>query len=192
MCGILVYNGKNQQNFDFGLRSIEHRGPDSMGSKSFTYEGDRQLILGHVRLSIIDIDERSSQPFTLDNENFLVYNGEIYNYLELKQKYLSNIEMRTTSDTEVLWYLLKHHGVNIFSELIGMFALSFYISKTGTLVAESEQYVTTNAASRAEAVTIQAVVSLTSNDYIECWIENDTDNTDVTVSFLNVIIEALN
>lgn len=134
MCGILVYNGTNQQNFDVGLRSIEHRGPDSMGSKSFTYEGDRQLILGHVRLSIIDIDERSSQPFTLDNENFLVYNGEIYNYLELKQKYLLDIEMRTTSDTEVLWYLLKHHGVKIFSELIGMFAVSFYNSKTGELL----------------------------------------------------------
>lgn len=70
--------------------------------------------------------------------------------------------------------------------------IGLYVSKSNSLVAESEQYVTTNAASRAEAVTIQAVVSLNTNEYIEAWVENDTDATDVTVSYLNVIIEALN
>lgn len=62
----------------------------------------------------------------------------------------------------------------------------------GALVTESEQYVTTNNSNRAEAVTIQAVVDLSTNDFIEIWVENDTDATDVTVSYLNVIIEALN
>jgi hypothetical protein len=70
--------------------------------------------------------------------------------------------------------------------------IGLYIKKTNTLVTESEQYVTTNANSRAEAITIQAFVNLATNDYIEIWVENDTDNTDVTVSFLNVIIEAEN
>jgi hypothetical protein len=70
--------------------------------------------------------------------------------------------------------------------------IGLYIRKADTLVAESEQYVTTNANSRAEAITIQAFVNLATNEYIEIWVENDTDNTDVTVSFLNVIIEAEN
>jgi hypothetical protein len=70
--------------------------------------------------------------------------------------------------------------------------IGLYIRKTTNLVTESEQYVTTNANSRAEAITIQAFVNLATNDYIEIWVENDTDNTDVTVSFLNVIIEAEN
>lgn len=70
--------------------------------------------------------------------------------------------------------------------------IGFYVSKTGTLVTESEQYVTTNANSRAEAVTIQCIIELTTNDWIEPWIENDTDNTDVTVTFLNLIVEPLN
>lgn len=70
--------------------------------------------------------------------------------------------------------------------------IGLYIRKTNTLVTESEQYVTTNANSRAEAITIQSFVNLSTNDYIEIWVENDTDNTDVTISFLNVIIEAEN
>jgi len=134
MCGILVFNGADPIDFYSGLESIRHRGPNSQGSKTFTYENDRQLVLGHVRLSIIDVDKRSDQPFTIDHENFLVYNGEIYNYLELQQKYLGDFVMRTSSDTEVLWYLLKYCGIKILSELIGMFALSFYNSKTGELL----------------------------------------------------------
>jgi hypothetical protein len=70
--------------------------------------------------------------------------------------------------------------------------IGLYIRKNTSLVGESEQYVTTNANSRAEAITIQAFVNLTTDDYIEIWVENDTDNTDITCSFINVIIEAEN
>lgn len=70
--------------------------------------------------------------------------------------------------------------------------IGFYIAKNGTVLNESEMYVTTNASARAESVTIQTITSLITNDYIETWVENDTDASDVTVTFLNVIIEPLN
>lgn len=70
--------------------------------------------------------------------------------------------------------------------------IGFYVAKNGTVIPESEMYVTTNAASRAESVAIHTLVSLTTNDYIEIWVENDTNSTDVTVTYLNVIVESLN
>lgn len=70
--------------------------------------------------------------------------------------------------------------------------IGFYVAKNGTVVAESEIYVTTNANSRAESVSLQGVVELTTNDYVEIWIENKTDTSDVTVTELNVIIRAIN
>ena len=70
--------------------------------------------------------------------------------------------------------------------------IGFYIAKNGTVLTESEMYVTTNASARAESVTIQTITSLITNDYVETWVENDTDASDVTVTFLNVIIEPLN
>lgn len=70
--------------------------------------------------------------------------------------------------------------------------IGFYVAKNGTVLTESEMYVTTNASARAESVTIQTLVSLVTNDYIEIWVENDTDASDVTVTFLNVVIEPLN
>jgi hypothetical protein len=70
--------------------------------------------------------------------------------------------------------------------------IGFYVAKNGTVIADSEMYVTTNANNRAESVAIQTITSLATNDYIEIWVENDTDATDVTVTYLNVIIESLN
>lgn len=70
--------------------------------------------------------------------------------------------------------------------------IGYYVAKNGIVVSASEIYVTTNANSRAESVSIQGVVELTTNDYIEIWIENKTDTSDVTVTELNVIIRSIN
>ena len=70
--------------------------------------------------------------------------------------------------------------------------IGFYVSKNGTVQTASEIYVTTNANSRAESVSIQGVVELNTTDYIEIWVENKTDNSDVTITELNVIIRAIN
>jgi hypothetical protein len=70
--------------------------------------------------------------------------------------------------------------------------IGFYVAKNGAVLPDSEMYVTTNANNRAESVAVQTIVSLATNDYIEIYVENDTDNTDVTVTYLNTIIESLN
>lgn len=103
--------------------TLHHRGPDSV---NYYYNG--HIGLTHNRLSILDISENGNQPFE-DDTQVLIYNGEIYNYLELKKTYLDsrNIIFRSTSDTEVLFYLLKYEGLEKTLTLIkGMFAFAFY------------------------------------------------------------------
>ena len=70
--------------------------------------------------------------------------------------------------------------------------VGFYIAKNGSVLPESEMYVTTNTTSRAESVTIQTITSLNTSDYIEIWVENKSDASDITVTYMNVIVEALN
>ena len=69
--------------------------------------------------------------------------------------------------------------------------VGIYVSKNGALIGESEVYSTTSGAGRAENISVQAIVQLTTNDYIEVWVENSAANTDITVSYLNVIVSAL-
>ena len=79
------------------------------------------------RLNIIDDDRKSDLPLISDCKKYILsFNGEIYNFKELKKKYLNNIEHKTNSDTEVLLNLLKYKGEYILNELNGIFALSFY------------------------------------------------------------------
>ena len=81
MCGIFGYTDKkNLQHYFFEL--MKHRGPDARDIKKIS-----QWTLGHLRLSIIDLDSSSNQPFESDGST-IIYNGEIYNFLELKKKYL--------------------------------------------------------------------------------------------------------
>lgn len=70
--------------------------------------------------------------------------------------------------------------------------IGLYIAKNGALLPESEVYITTNAGGRAEAGMCQVIIAMVASDYIEVWVENDTSTSDVTVSELNVIVEALN
>ena len=70
--------------------------------------------------------------------------------------------------------------------------IGFYVAKNGAVIPNSEMYVTTNTNQRAESVAVQTITSLATNDYVEIWVENDTDATDVTVTYLNTIVESLN
>ena len=125
MCGILGLVSSNnfyQDRFSGALRTMHHRGPD--GGGEFV---DNNVYLGHRRLSIIDIDDRSGQPMKSKcGQYVLVFNGEIYNYKDLKKRYLSKIVFRTESDTEVLLELLIAHGTEVVKELCGIFAFAFY------------------------------------------------------------------
>jgi len=69
--------------------------------------------------------------------------------------------------------------------------IGLYVAKNGAIVTDSEMYATSSGSGRAESIHVQTVLELTANDYVELWIENDTDTTDITVEFLNFIAKSL-
>lgn len=121
MCGIngIIGDLATESNIRFMNDAISHRGPDADGS--WIRDG---LALGHRRLSIIDLDPRSNQPF-VKGRYVLVYNGEIYNFREVKQK-LSGVEFRTESDTEVILEAWNRWGIDCLQHFRGMFAFAIY------------------------------------------------------------------
>jgi len=127
MCGILgrvnfrkcAYTQSDFDKFNFALDLQSHRGPDGQG----IFSGDG-FILGHKRLSIIDLNSHSNQPMISRCGNYvLVFNGEIYNYLELKLDLLEKGHVfNTHSDTEVLLNSFIEYGIDCIDKFIGMFA----------------------------------------------------------------------
>lgn len=103
--------------------ALEHRGPDGEG---FWIEGG--VGLGHRRLSIIDVSPRSAQPMISADEQFVVvYNGEIYNYIELRRSLeAQGVAFRTEGDTEVLLALYEQKGEAMLEDLRGMFAFAIW------------------------------------------------------------------
>ena len=128
MCGISGIWRNSNSSFD--LQSIErmklkmsHRGPD--GNSTWRSKGQK-VILGHNRLSIIDLSENGTQPMTRGMYT-ISFNGEIYNYLELKQELENkNLSFSTGSDTEVLLAAYQTWGTDMFQNLDGMFAFAIY------------------------------------------------------------------
>ena len=145
MCGILGIFNKNQkisdQTFIDGLKLIQHRGPDGTGLEKFSlHSGD--LILGHNRLSIIELSSLGHQPMYSDCKNYcLTFNGEIYNFQEIKER-LENlgIKFKSNSDTEVLlaaWIQWKEECLNKF---IGMFAFAVFDKSESTIFCVVDQF----------------------------------------------------
>jgi len=134
MCGILVNTkSNNNKRFDEALASIKHRGPDASGVLTLD-----NIQLGHQRLSIIDLDAQSNQPFVSDDGNLaLTYNGEIYNHCELAKKH--GLSCRTRSDTEVLLRLYEKLGARCLDELNGMFAFVVVHRNSGKIFAARDR-----------------------------------------------------
>ena len=105
---------------------MKFRGPDFQGYKTFIISDGNILTLGHVRLSILDLDERSNQPYIYNERISVVFNGEIYNYDTIKRDYLSDVSFRTSSDTEVLCAMYEKYGEKCVSFFNGMFAFVIY------------------------------------------------------------------
>src|SRR5579864_8877357 len=105
--------------------AMRSRGPDGWG---IWWSADRHCGLGHRRLSIIDLSDRASQPMTSDDGRFVVvFNGEIYNYPQLRVELeRDGVHLRTTSDTEALLHLYARHGANMVHRLRGMFAFAIW------------------------------------------------------------------
>lgn len=129
MCGIvgiIAYNEKATNNLsciDAAVQKLNKRGPDFSGVKRFVNSS-----LGHARLSVIDTTEGAAQPFVSNDGRYhLVFNGEIYNYKELREKLvLKGFEFKTSSDTEVLLYWLVENGPEGIKELNGFFAFCLF------------------------------------------------------------------
>lgn len=135
MCGIYGTTLRYQPEiFKHKLQLMKFRGPDNTGVKSYSTSSGGLLTFGHVRLSIIDLDVRSNQPFQYNSDISIVFNGEIYNYKELKKQHLSDIRFKTESDTEVICALYEKYGTESVKYLNGMFAFVIYDSRKNILI----------------------------------------------------------
>ena len=128
MCGIAGYIGKKDIDSSIiakTLKLMRNRGPDyNSWSKYQTKNSNVNVLFLHSRLSIIDLDPRSHQPFELGDYN-LIFNGEIYNYLEVKSKLKKEgHEFQTDSDTEVLLKSYIQYGENCVNHLEGMWSFA--------------------------------------------------------------------
>ena len=131
MCGIAGYIGKenfNNKKVTRILNLMDRRGPDSKGFKKITLE-QKQINFFFSRLSIIDKRKISDQPFKY-KESLLIFNGEIYNYIELRSQLKKfGYNFKTNSDTEVLIKALHCWGENAINKLEGMWSF-FYFDKS--------------------------------------------------------------
>jgi len=137
MCGIngLLYlktnSLGNSRELVAGMNAcIAHRGPDDEGLWS---SKDDRLFLGHRRLSIIDLSTSGHQPMIDEEGNAIVFNGEIYNYKEIKSELASHFNFKTGSDTEVIMQLYKKYGHDALKKFNGMFSFAYWNQEKETL-----------------------------------------------------------
>lgn len=126
MCGIVGYiSYQKDSSCDINkmLHSIKHRGPDAQDFKDFQI-GNAKVVLGHVRLSILDLSHGADQPMIDVSGNYnIVYNGEIYNFKEIRNELESKYAFKTNSDTEVILYAYREWGKECVNKFIGMFSI---------------------------------------------------------------------
>ncbi|MFN5376846.1 MAG: asparagine synthase (glutamine-hydrolyzing) [Chitinophagaceae bacterium] len=133
MCGITGilhygYTDNTKEIVSNMISALSHRGSDATGIYN-----DAMISLGHARLSIIDLQNRANQPFADKTERYVLsFNGEIYNYQELKQE-LSTWSFNTESDTEVLLAAFDRWGIDCLNKLDGIFAFAIWDSLEKTL-----------------------------------------------------------
>lgn len=136
MCGIVgIIDGSGSVDAELVLRlckSLQHRGPD--GVKAWVSD-DRRCGFGHARLAIIDTDARSDQPLVSEDGHFtIVYNGEIFNFLELRAELEARgARFRTAGDTEVLLQSYLAWGPDMLAKLNGMWAFAIRDNRSGSI-----------------------------------------------------------
>lgn len=127
MCGITGFFSKKNLSLELLknlLERISHRGPNN---KDTYLTKDGKVGIGHSRLSVIDISSLGNQPMLDSSSRYIIaFNGEVYNYKELKKKYLNDFHLKSSSDTEVVLELYKIFKSKILDLLNGMFAFVIY------------------------------------------------------------------
>jgi asparagine synthase (glutamine-hydrolysing) len=138
MCGIAGIIGNYKQEQLLSMLDIQkHRGPDYTG----VYYDSNYAALGHNRLAIIDLSPKSNQPFFDNSERYaIVFNGEIYNYIELKTELQSQYDFKTESDTEVLLATYIIFGSECLEKLNGMFAFAIWDKLDKNLFAARDRF----------------------------------------------------
>ena len=137
MCGITGFISKEKnkkKTLKTMLNRLEHRGPDSEG-----YYTDDLMALGHNRLAIIDVASGQQPMFNKDKTLVVAFNGEIYNYKEIKEE-LSDYPFQTNSDTEVLLYGYEKWGRELPKHLRGMFAFVIWDIEKQTMFCARDQF----------------------------------------------------
>ena len=143
MCGIVGYFGSNLPSIEklsLASSTLRHRGPDSAGTYTFRHSSGEGVALAHQRLAIIDLDSRSDQPLRVEN-SVLIFNGEIYNYIEVR-KTLQKLGHKffTDGDGEVLARALRQWGYDALDRLEGMWAFAWYDELSGTLLLSRDRF----------------------------------------------------
>nr|WP_315199051.1 asparagine synthase (glutamine-hydrolyzing) [uncultured Flavobacterium sp.] len=138
MCGITgIIGDYKESHLDLMLASQHHRGPDALGK----YFDAGFVALGHNRLAIIDLSEQSNQPFEDNSGRFvLVFNGEIYNYIEIKAELQNQYDFKTESDTEVLLAAFIVYGKSCLEKLNGMFAFAIWDNQEKKLFVARDRF----------------------------------------------------
>lgn len=140
MCGIfaafnVARDSSNERCFKNAVSTATHRGPDNAG-----FWQDEDCFLGHNRLSIIGIEPNGNQPFHL-NDLVMVFNGEIFNYVELREELVQlGYSFQTRSDTEVVLRAFDHWGTACFARFNGMWAMVIYDKRKKTLTVSRDRF----------------------------------------------------
>ncbi|HAW81562.1 MAG TPA: asparagine synthetase B, partial [Balneola sp.] len=141
MCGIAGYIPLKKNEVDASrlkemTNVISHRGPDDEG-----FFIDELVGLGHRRLSIIDLSKDGHQPMSNDDGLIITYNGEVYNYIELREELEKEGEIfKTKTDTEVILAAYKKWGRDCVKKFNGMWAFAIYDSKNKILFCSRDHY----------------------------------------------------
>src|SRR3989440_1302297 len=142
MCGIAgIWGETNEELVRRMTETVSHRGPDDCGIKVFTLP-DQAVSLGHRRLSIIDLSAAGHQPMANEDETiWIVFNGEIYNFPELRKNLLATgHQFRSRTDTEVLLHGYEQWGIDFVRKLNGIFAFALWDSKRKLLHLVRDRY----------------------------------------------------
>ncbi|MGA9589631.1 MAG: asparagine synthetase B, partial [Salegentibacter sp.] len=140
MCGIAGIIGPkiNNEELDKMLEAQKHRGPEHTG----TYIDSCIAAIGHNRLSIIDLSPEANEPFCDNSARYyLSFNGEIYNYKELREELRLSYNFKTASDTEVLLAAFLKWGKDCLQKFNGMFAFAIWDSAEKKLFAARDRFV---------------------------------------------------
>ncbi|RPD91725.1 asparagine synthase (glutamine-hydrolyzing) [Aureibaculum marinum] len=140
MCGIFGVIEKekviDKELFKESLLLLKHRGPDNQNADFI----NDKIGLGHVRLSILDLDERSNQPFEFNNTH-LIFNGEIFNYIEIKKELETlGYNFVTTSDTEVVIKAFDYWGSECVKKFNGMWAFLIYLEDKNEIFVSRDRF----------------------------------------------------